>query len=111
MTNALHHLEIRKRIYQKHEKYPHPNKLKRLVDNLIYFIGIVGPLLALPQAFTIWTTRNAANVSLLSWSGFLVISVFWTIYGVIHKEKPIIVSSSLYTIINAIVVLGILVYG
>ena len=111
MTDALHHFHIRKRIHQKHEPYPHPNKWKALMDKIIYAVGIAGPLLTIPQLTKIWVDKNASGVSIVSWSAYLVIGVFWLTYGIMHKEKPIILTYSLWIIINAFIVVGIIIYG
>ncbi len=111
MFDGLHHFHIRKRIHQKHEKFPHPNKWKRLMDKLIYVVGIVGPTMAIPQLLEIWIKKNAASVSLLSWVGFLCVSIFWLTYGLMHKEKPIILSSSLWIFFYSLIVSGIIIYG
>jgi len=38
----------------KEEPYPHPNKWKRLMDKLIYFAGVLGPIMTIPQLSKIW---------------------------------------------------------
>jgi uncharacterized protein with PQ loop repeat len=108
---GLHHFHRRKRIYQKHEPYPHPNKWKRLMDRLIYVVGILSPIMTIPQILQVWVEKNAAGVSLVSWFSFLIFSFFWLAYGLMHKEKPIIVMYSCLIVMNAIVVAGVLVYG
>lgn len=61
MVPAITHLHKRKRIYQKHEPYPHPNKWKRLVDDLAYGAGIIIPIVTIPQAWRIWAYETAAG--------------------------------------------------
>jgi len=48
MTEGLHHFHRRKRIYQKHEPYPHPDKWKRFMDHAIYCVGVFGPIMTIP---------------------------------------------------------------
>ena len=67
LQHGLHHFYKRKRIYQKLEPYPHPNKWKRLMDKLIYAVGIFGPVMTIPQLTKIWLDKNAAGVSAISW--------------------------------------------
>lgn len=104
-----HHFHIRKRIHEKFEPYPHPDKWKRFIDMLIYIGGIVSPVMTLPQLFKIWVEKNIVGVSLATWVAFLVGGLFWIAYGVIHKEKPIIFIYSLGTVINALIVAGIII--
>jgi uncharacterized protein with PQ loop repeat len=109
--HGMHHFQKRKRIYQEHEPYPHPNKWKRTVDTLIYPIVMFGPVMTIPQLWNIWIDKNAAGVSAISWGAYMVTSTFWLIYGIMHKEKPIIFSSCLWIILQALIVLGTLMYG
>ncbi|MBU2100353.1 hypothetical protein KKG83_01915 [Candidatus Micrarchaeota archaeon] len=111
MPLGLHHLEKRKRIYKKLEPYPHPDKWKRFLDKLIYFVGIFTPIITIPQLLDIWIGKNAVGVSLVSWTGYLIAVCFWFLYGLAHKEKPIIISYGLLVVMDFFVVVGILLYG
>ncbi len=107
MTDALYHLHKRK---QK-EKYPHPNRWKRILDKVIYVVGVIGPLMTLPQLYNIWIDKNAAGVSALSWGAYAVIALVWLAYGITHIEKPIILNSGLWVFLEILVVVGTLIYG
>ena len=108
---GLHHFHRRKRIYLKHEPYPHPDKWKRLIDKLVYVVGIAGPVMTLPQVTKIWLNKNAAGISLPTWITYAAASLIWTVYGVIHKDKPITISSLMFVVVNLLVVVGALIYG
>jgi len=111
MTDAFHHLQKRKRIHEKHEPYPHPDKWKRLLDSLIYVIGVLGPVMALPQLYLIWVDKVVAGVSAVSWGAFAFIAIFWIIYGFVHNEKPIIITYIGWFIVEILIVVGILING
>lgn len=111
MAEGLHHLHERKRIHQKHESYPHPEKFKRVMDNVVYAAGVLGPAMAIPQILKIWVEKNATGVSILSWSAFGILAIPWLIYGILHKEKPIILMYILWIIIDTLIVAGALIYG
>lgn len=110
-SHGLHHFHKGKRIYQKHEKYPHPEKWKRFFDRCIYIVGVFGPIMTIPQLIKIWVEKNAVGVSIVSWSGYLIAAIFWLIYGVIHKEKPIIFTYSLWIVFDIFIVIGVFLYG
>lgn len=110
-TEGLHHYHVRKRIHQKHEPYPHPNKWKNFVDKAIFVIGAFGPIMTIPQLLEIWVGRNAAGVSIATWASYLFISSFWLTYGLIHREKPIIFVYILWIIMESMIVIGIFLYG
>ena len=111
MDSGLHHAHRRKRIHQKHEKYPHPNKWKRRMDKAIYIVGILGPIMTLHQIYKIWFEQNAVGVSPVSWATYLIVACFWVAYGVLHKEKPIIFIFGFWIILDILIVIGTLIYG
>ena len=108
---GLHHFHKRKRIYKKKEPYPHPDRLKRVMDRLIYLVGIMGPVMTIPQLMQIWVERTAAGVSPISWGAYLIVALFWVMYGIIHKEKPIIIIYSAWVVLDIFIVAGTLLYG
>jgi uncharacterized protein with PQ loop repeat len=109
--SGLHHLHKRKRIHVKHEKYPHPNRLKRFFDRVILGVCILVPLSNLPQLFKIWLHKDASGVSALSWGFFACFSSLLLVYGVLHKEKPIVLMYCLLAIIQVSVAVGAIVYS
>ena len=110
-SKGRHHYEIRRRIHEKHEPFPHPDKTKRIIDRVIYIVAFLGPLMNLPQLIKIWMLQDATGVSLVSWVGFAVLSVVWLIYGVAHNEKPIILMNFLLLIVQIVITIGIFTYG
>jgi len=111
MVSGLHHFYKRKRTCAKHEKGPPLNKLKRLIDKLIYIAAIFGPLLTIPQVWKIWVEQNAMGVSIITWVAYLIGGIFWLIYGLVHKEKPIILANIIWIAMEITIIIGILIYG
>lgn len=110
-SGAAHHHQVRKRIYKNLEPFPHPNRLKRIIDTIIIIISPAGAVLTIPQVIKIWGEKTAEGLSIITWVGYLVIAVFWLIYGLVHKEKPIIIAYLLLIVVNVLVVAGIIVYS
>jgi len=108
---GMHHLNIRKRIHEKHEQFPSPEKKIRFLDKLIYIVGIVGPLMILPQIIKIFALKTAEGLSLISYASFVLLSIIWLIYGIAHNEKPIIITNILWIALHILIVIGILIYG
>ncbi len=108
MTDARHHQHKRKRIYEKHEPYPHPDPLKNMLDKLIYVVGIAGPLMTIPQLLKVWLEQDISGVSVLTWGGMNFISAVWLIYGVVHMEKPIIITYFLWIVFQTMIIIGVL---
>jgi hypothetical protein len=86
------------------------HRATHVIDWLMMITAVGYPLTGLPQAIQIFTTHTAAGVSLLSWAGFCAFDVVEIAYGVIHRIKPLIITSVLWLVVDAAVVAGILVY-
>ena len=110
-SSALHHYHIRKRIHKNFEPFPHPKRLIRFIDKAIFFVGIAGPIMTLPQLSKIWIERNATGVSLASWSAYALISLCWLTYGIVHNVKPIIVTYAAWFLIETCIVIGVIRFG
>lgn len=107
---GIHHLNRRKRVHKKLEAYPHKNKWINLLDRFLMVVAVFGPLIALPQILQIYLSRNAAGVSSLSWGLYAFFNLPWIAYGIVHREKPIIIGYSLWFVTNLIVLFGSLIY-
>ncbi len=105
-----HHLHIRKRIQIQNQQYPHPNRGIRLLDHMIIAIAILGPIATLPQLLRILDTQDSSGLSFLTWSGYLIFSAIWLIYGIVHHEKPIIITNSLYLTVNIAIISAMVYY-
>ncbi len=91
------------------QKHPHIQD-HPLLNKLIYFVSILIPFFTIPQVAKIWYYHNAEGVSLLSWTVYLCASIVWIYYGIVYKEKPIILLNSLMIIMDGAIIIGILRY-
>jgi uncharacterized protein with PQ loop repeat len=80
-----------------------------VIDTLIYPIGFLGVLMALPQAYSVWILGQTEGVSLITWASWSLFSIVWILYGVIHKANAIIFIQSSWLVMHLAVALGILV--
>jgi uncharacterized protein with PQ loop repeat len=110
-SHGLHHVHRRKKIHQKHRSNLPSNNGKKFMGKAIYVVGVFGPIMTIPQLSKIWIYKNASGVSAVSWTAYLIAAIFWLIYGILHKEKPIILTYSLWIILEAFIVVGTLIYG
>mgnify|MGYP003577463543 CR=1 FL=1 len=46
-------------------------------------------VMTIPQVLTIWLSHQAAGVSLLSWSAYLISAVIWFWFGIQKHDKNI----------------------
>ncbi|MFA6462187.1 MAG: hypothetical protein WCV90_08050 [Candidatus Woesearchaeota archaeon] len=111
LKGVEHHQHLRKRIHLQHQAYPHPSKGVRYLDRLIYCISIVGPFTTVPQIYDIYSQQNAVGVSLITWSLYALLGIPMLIYAMVHKVKPLIIMYSLWLVIYAFVLTGIVMYS
>lgn len=84
---------------------------KRVLDRTIYIASLAGPLTAMPQIYTIFSSQSAVGVSIWSWIMGLGFSAIWITYAVFYKIKPILIQQSLWTMIDLIIITGIMMYN
>lgn len=102
-------------IHHAHSKHFHShigNKPKeviaRFMDRGVYVMGAVAVGANIPQFMTVVVNKNVAGVSIISWTGFLLGSLFWMGYGIVHKQKPITVINAMLVCVQVGIVAGIL---
>ena len=110
MTNPLHHISLRQRILLKNQHYPSKKLAIRLLDYWIFILGPISSLAVLPQVISIWSEKEAGNVSLITWGVFALWSLTMLVYGLAHKSMPIITAYFVGTFLNFAVVVGIIIY-
>jgi len=83
---------------------------EQFVARTAYVFALCGPLSSVPQMWEIWADRDAHGVSLLTWTLFLVTSAVWLAYGVVKRDRPLIISNSIWVVCEAIIMLGAFLY-
>ncbi len=86
----------------------HLIKKATLLDDVCLLIAIIMPLSSIPQSYNIWILGKTEGVSLLTWSAFFVLSIPLLVYGIIHKEKVIILMNAVWLCMYAIIISGLL---
>lgn len=104
---GMRHKHERSLAHQKHKKTTY----KVFLDKVTFVAGVVGPFTVLPQIYSIFHNKSAAGVSLATWLLIFIVTLPWVFYGIAHKEKSIIVSFTLWEIVNLAVVVGVLLYS
>jgi uncharacterized protein with PQ loop repeat len=107
----MHYLGMR----HKHEHSPAHRKHKTtkytvFLDKLTFVVGVIGPFTVLPQIYTIFHTHSAVGVSMATWLLIFIVTFPWILYGLAHNDKSIIVSFTLWEVVNLAVVVGVIIY-
>ncbi len=85
--------------------------MKSFVDKIIVFVAVIAPLTTIPQILKIYLEKQVAGLSLETWLMYTVFNVIWVAYGVFHREKPVIISSTLWFTVDLLVTLGIIFHS
>jgi uncharacterized protein with PQ loop repeat len=98
----VHH-PIKQTLHKKHKS--------KHSDALVYFFAIATPLFIIPQIIEIFKNQNAENVSLLTWTFFILADIVWIGYALRHRLMPLLYCHILYFGVEAAVVTGIVMYA
>lgn len=108
--HGLHHYHKRKKKAQGLDQTLANTRTKRFMDRSIYFVGMLGPIMTTPQILKIWYEENASGISVVTWSAYTLVHLFWILYGMVHREKPIIFLNLASVCMNIVVILGAFLY-
>ncbi len=108
----MHHLnKLSSRVPVKDNETNKKQKIIAYYDKYMVFAGILGQYLFYTQAYKIFTTKSANDLSL---DGFLVViiaTLSWLVYGILHKKTPIILAQLVALVGMIMVIIGILLYS
>ena len=83
----------------------------RMLDGLVLAVGIIAPLMTIPQILKIYVLHSASGVSVLTWGAYAFFDIPWIIYGLVHHSRPITTTYILWCIMNLMVACGSVAYG
>ena len=80
------------------------------MDRVLGGLSVFTLLMTIPQVLTIWREHQAAGLSLLSWSAYLLSAFVWLWYGLRKRDKHIYLPCVGWILLDGAVVVGALVY-
>lgn len=89
----------------------HANLSDKAMSRLLGGMSIFTMLMTIPQILTIWVGHQAAGVSLLTWSAYLVSAVLWFWHGIQKRDKNIYLACMGWILLDVAVIAGAVVYG
>jgi uncharacterized protein with PQ loop repeat len=81
------------------------------LERILRGLSVFTMLMTLPQAFAIWVSRDAHNVSLLSWAAYLLSACLWFVYGMRKRDKTIYLACIGWIVLDVAIVVGVVLYG
>ena len=84
---------------------------KTLLSRVLGGMSVFTLLMTVPQVLTIWVGRQAAGVSVLSWSAYLLSAILWFWYGLQKRDKNIYLPCVGWAGMDVAVIVGALIYA
>jgi uncharacterized protein with PQ loop repeat len=75
------------------------------------FMSVFTIIMTVPQIWTIWVGQQAAGVSIVSWSAYLISALLWLWHGLRKRDKNIHLPCIGWIAADSAVISGALVYG
>jgi uncharacterized protein with PQ loop repeat len=88
------------------QAFPSEKVMQRLLGGLSLFTLVM----TVPQIVTIWVGRQAAGVSLLSWSAYWLSALVWFWYGLRKRDRNIYLPCIGWLALDGAVIVGTLIY-
>lgn len=79
-----------------------------IFDRLAIAFGIVTAFFNLPQLIRAWFGESVEGISLTSWSGFALASLFWLCYAILHRERALIAAFGSAFVLQVFIIFGVL---
>ena len=86
------------------------HRFKETLDLLIYPVAVAAPLALVPQVFQLYSTQDATGLALPTWILLGLVNGAWLLYGYVHREHPIVISSAAFVFLHFSIVYGILMF-
>jgi MtN3 and saliva related transmembrane protein len=86
-------------------------KIAKYYEKYMLGMGILGQSLFYVQALKIFISCSAKDVSLLGFTLGLISVSSWLVYGIMIKNKVLIVSNAVAVVGAFLVILGVLIHG
>lgn len=81
------------------------------IDEIFYVGGIISPIIAMPQAYKIYSSQSANGVALETWVMYFLGAVCMSVYGLVHKQRPILFMNLTVLPVYILIIVGIVIYG
>ncbi len=89
----------------------HFSPARKIFDSYMVIVGILGQLVFYAQAYKIFTTQSAGDVSSVGFSIGLISVASWLAYGIVIKSRPLIIGNIVAVLGASLVLIGISLYS
>ena len=81
------------------------------LEALTTVVAAVEPLSSIPQVHLVYSTKSAEDLALITSYFGVAAGVIWLAYGIQVRNIPILVSASMWLIVEILILIAILLYG
>jgi uncharacterized protein with PQ loop repeat len=89
----------------------HASRWDTKLRSLMGGISFLTMVMTVPQVLAIWVGHQAAGVSILTWSTYLLSAIVWFWFGLVRRDLNIYVPCVGWMILDGAVIVGAVVYG
>ena len=89
----------------------HTSLNETVLSRVLGSMSVFTLLMTVPQVLAIWVGHQAAGVSVVSWSAYLLSAVLWFWYGFEKRDKNIYLPCVGWVGMDAAVIAGALIYA
>jgi uncharacterized protein with PQ loop repeat len=82
-----------------------------VMSRLLGAMSVFTMLMTVPQVLTIWVGHQAAGVSVVSWSAYLLSAVLWFWYGLQKRDRNIYLPCVGWVGLDTAVIVGAVIYA
>lgn len=97
-----------KEVYQHFGPESESKRIRQILDFMIYSVGLLGTVLALPQAYIVWISGGQSTLSLYSWIALAAFTPFWIVYGLLNRQRTLSLTYLVWLVGDLLVIGGIL---
>jgi len=87
------------------------SRSETVLSRILGGMSVFTLLMTVPQVLTIWVGHQAAGVSVVSWSAYLLSAILWFWYGLQKRDKNIYLPCVGWVGMDTAVVVGALIYA
>jgi uncharacterized protein with PQ loop repeat len=87
------------------------SRLDKKLRGLLGGMSVFTMIMTVPQVWSIWVGQQAAGVSILSWSAYLLSAFLWLWFGIRKHDRNIYLPCLGWIALDGAVIAGAVVYG
>jgi uncharacterized protein with PQ loop repeat len=84
---------------------------EKMLRRVLGAMSIFTIVMTVPQVWTIWVDHQAAGVSVLSWSAYLLSALLWFWHGLRERDRNIYLPCIAWIAADGAVIVGAVLYG